>query len=145
MKKLLSFAVLSLATGCSSYVATPQYVNGGYYMIGDSNCVAYRPLSDSSIMCADTEGKETGYRTVMSAQDIQMYQMQMMENRLAMIQLQQNAQNFNQSMQQNMNYMNWQLSNQIQQNTNNLQMQMMNNQRRNINCLHTGMITNCTY
>ena len=148
MKNFTACIVFLSIVGCSSYVATPRYINGGYYMAGDSSCVAYRPLSASSIMCVDTEGKDTGYRTAMTNQDLQMYQARVMADNLAALQMQQNMQNFNQNMQQNiqnMNYFNQQMSNQIQQNTNNLQMQMMNNSRRNMNCLHTGMIMNCTY
>ena len=63
-------AILSLS-GCGG--PSPRALNGKYYWMGDSNCKRYRILSENSIMCFNSDGKEVGYRNAMSDQELQMY------------------------------------------------------------------------
>jgi len=72
--KVLVIIILALTativTGCS---AKPNFINGKYYMAGDSNCRKYRVLTSSRIMCKDSNGKDMGYRDAMTNQQLQMY------------------------------------------------------------------------
>lgn len=71
---MLNFLLVIIAislTGCAS--AMPNFYDGHYYMVGDSNCVDGRPLSNNRIMCIDSSGKETGWREAMTDQQLQMY------------------------------------------------------------------------
>lgn len=78
--KILTLALVTiLLGGCAS--AMPNFVNGKYYMGGDSNCSRYRILSESQIMCINEDGKDTGYRNAMTDQQLQMYQMQQQQNK----------------------------------------------------------------
>ena len=68
------FALICLVTllgGCAS--AMPNFFNGRYYMAGDSSCVRGRALSETRMMCINSDGQETGYRDAMTDQQLQMY------------------------------------------------------------------------
>jgi len=67
----LLFAAM-LFSGCSRG-ASPQSVNGKYYMGGDDSCIRYRVYDDNRIICIDSDGKDTGYRSAMSNQELQMH------------------------------------------------------------------------
>lgn len=103
--------VLSLGfSGCSK-TAMPNLIAGKYYMAGDDNCVRYKMLSDSRIMCQDSDGKDIGYRDPMTAQEISIYQ-QVSQQQSA--QFNQSLNNFNQQLQrqnEQMNYNNQQFFN----------------------------------
>ncbi|MDP3279483.1 MAG: hypothetical protein Q8M57_00245 [Nitrosomonas sp.] len=73
MKNILVIILVTSLAGCVSSAA-PNFYNGRYYMAGDESCVQIRALSDTRVMCADTNGKETGYREAMTDQQLQMYQ-----------------------------------------------------------------------
>ena len=75
MKKLLLLSLISLLTGCAHY-ATPQYVNGNYYLMGDDNCRRYRMAGDNSIECYTADDDYTGTRTAMTEDDIRRWQYQ---------------------------------------------------------------------
>lgn len=69
------FTLLGLAIllgGCVSS-ATPNFINGKYYMGGDPNCARYRIISSDRIMCANKNDEETGYRDAMTDQQLQIY------------------------------------------------------------------------
>lgn len=75
MKKsslLLTAIFVLILTGCAS-TAMPNNIAGKFYMAGDSNCVRYRQLTNSRIMCIDENGREVGYRDAMTDQELQMY------------------------------------------------------------------------
>ena len=57
--------------GCAS--AMPNFFNGRYYMAGDSSCVSGRVISESRMMCINSDGEETGYRDALTDQQLQMY------------------------------------------------------------------------
>jgi len=61
-----------LLAGC--YSAVPNYYNGQYYVVGDKNCVRFRAIGDTTIMCLDKKGNETGYRRAMTEQELYEYQ-----------------------------------------------------------------------
>lgn len=80
MKKFYYSTLLLMLflSGCGG--AVPNAINGKYYMGGDSNCKRYRAISDNSIMCMDSDGRETGYRNAMSDQELQMHMYQKAQN-----------------------------------------------------------------
>ena len=96
---LITFFTILLA-GCAN-PATPQLFNGHYYMTGDENCVRFRALSPTSIMCLDEASNVTGYRNAMTNQDMQMYQIRLANQQLQMQQLNQSLQQLNQQIQTN--------------------------------------------
>lgn len=98
MKYILIAAAALILSGCASSAA-PRYVNGNYYMVGDSTCVQGRQLSSTRIMCADKKGNDTGYRDAMTPQDLQMYQIQMVQQQQSMQQLTQSLQQVGQTFQ----------------------------------------------
>lgn len=80
---LILFSLLAL-TGCET--AAPNFINGHYYMAGDAACKNMTAYEPGRIMCADAKGKNTGWRTAMTDQELYVYQ----TNR--MIEAQQSAQ-----------------------------------------------------
>ena len=75
MKLLVILSALTLTTflnGCATH-AYPYAINGKYYMVGDSGCARYKVLSDTRIMCANSDDKDMGYRNAMSDQELDMY------------------------------------------------------------------------
>jgi len=74
MKKITLISLAILLGGCST--AAPNFINGKYYLAGDSNCKRYRVLSESRIMCMNKKGEEVGYRDAMTDQQLQMYMYQ---------------------------------------------------------------------
>lgn len=81
MKNVLAVLSLMLLAGCATSAA-PNFVNGRYYMAGDSNCQRYLGVAKGKMLCADAKGRPTGYRNAMSVQDMQMYQMQQMQQQM---------------------------------------------------------------
>lgn len=73
MKSMLLVILVGLIfLGCAR---TPVVANfaGKNYVVGDNNCVRYRQLTNTRIMCIDDNGREVGYRDAMSDQEIQAY------------------------------------------------------------------------
>lgn len=88
--KIFTFICLAiLLGGCVS--ATPNLINGKYYMSGDKDCRTYRQVSENQVMCGDKNGKQTGYRNAMTDQELQMHMhnQQMQQQRSQQIQMQQ--------------------------------------------------------
>jgi hypothetical protein len=71
-KIVMSILFSTLITGC---MAGPQFINGHYYMTGDSDCLYWRTRTDTSIDCysskSDTE--PNFYRNAMTDQQMQMH------------------------------------------------------------------------
>lgn len=84
MKNLIILSACVVLTACGS-VASPQLINGKYYMGGDTNCRRYssnaQGISGDEILCADKNGVITGKRSPMSMQEMQMYQMRQEQSR----------------------------------------------------------------
>lgn len=97
MKKLVLFLMVVL-TGCAS-VASPSLLDNNYYMMGDSSCVRARFISDTRIMCIQNDGTETGYRDAMTPQELQMYQVRMIQQQQSMQELTQSMQQLGQTFQ----------------------------------------------
>ena len=73
MKIFILMGLLAIGlSGCMS--ATPNYINGNYYLAGDSSCKAGRQISKTRIMCVNKKGQDTGYRDAMTDQQLYMYQ-----------------------------------------------------------------------
>jgi len=74
--KILTLALVTIFLGgcASTATAIPNFINGKYYMAGDSVCTRYRMLSESRIMCLSEDGTENDYRDAMTDQQLQMYQ-----------------------------------------------------------------------
>ena len=72
MKITVVLLSLMLLTGCASAPA-PNFFNGQYYMAGDASCESVRALSDTRVMCIDKDGKDTGYRDAITAEQITMW------------------------------------------------------------------------
>jgi hypothetical protein len=79
--KLLILALVTIFIGGCASTAIPNFINGKYYMGGDSVCSRYRILSESRIMCLSDDGTENGYRDAMTDQQLQMYQMNKQQNK----------------------------------------------------------------
>ncbi len=75
MKTITGLACVLLA-GCATSAA-PNFFNGNYYMAGDATCKQVRALSPTRVMCIDKKGNDTGYRDALTAEQLQMYHMQM--------------------------------------------------------------------
>lgn len=71
MNKIALVLIATIIGGCSS--AALNVIDGKYYLAGDSNCVRYRQLSESRIMCINKKGEEVGYRDAMTDQELQVY------------------------------------------------------------------------
>lgn len=74
---LLGLIVITvLLTGCASG-PSPKFINGAYYLGGDSNCVRYRQTNtqreDQEISCYTSDGVYTGTRSAMTYQQMQMW------------------------------------------------------------------------
>ena len=139
MKKALLGALSILLAGCTTYAA-PNFINGQYYMAGDSSGERYQVISASRIMCMDSSGNQSGYREAMTSQQLQMYQYQQVNQQLQMQQLNQQLQQTGQS---------WnQAGQQIQQASQYTAPEVMpltppgGNQ---IKCINTDIYTNCRY
>ena len=78
----------------------PNYYNGNYYMAGDPGCVRMRALSSTRIMCVDKNGVDTGYRDAMTHEQMQMYQLQMVQMQQLNQSIQQVGQTFQNAGQQ---------------------------------------------
>lgn len=138
-KSILLFLPL-LLSGCANQ-AMPNFINGRYYMLGDSSCTRYRTLSDDAVMCLNNKGEETGYRTAMTDQQLMMYQ--------ANQQMQaQQMQNINSQIQQN-NANIYQNNQRMLQGLSNYQAPQVQspyyNQNNSVKCISTGFYTNCRY
>ena len=111
MKTLLTAtfsAGILMTSGCSSDPPPELASNGNYFMVGGASCEKYRPVSQTTIECADANGNSTGYRNAMTQADMQMYtyqrqqaQQQLQALNQSSMQMQQNAYQMLQSVQQN--------------------------------------------
>lgn len=73
------FAVALALAGCaggSGPTAAPNFMNGYYYLAGDSTCTQIRQIAVGRVMCVNPQGQDTGYRDAMTDQQIQMWQYQ---------------------------------------------------------------------
>lgn len=135
----LGLACATLLGGCATS-ASPRYVNGNYYMVGDASCVRGRMLSETRIMCADKHGNDTGYRDAMSPQQMQMYQMQVAQQQVQLQQLNQQLQQmgnqFNQAGQQSLQ--------QMQQYTPPKVAPIAPSRAYDTRCINAGIYTSCT-
>lgn len=100
---LITLSTLVLFTGCAR-TAIPNNIGGKFYMAGDDNCVRYRQLSDSRIMCINGDGQETGYRNAMSDQEMQYYMHKDAQNQAEWRDLNNQLNYNNQQMQNRNNY-----------------------------------------
>lgn len=140
MIRILALGLLVVTAGCASQAATPNFVNGRYFMGGDDSCKHYRMLSSDRIMCVDSAGRDTGYRDAMTDQQLMMWQQNRAYEQMQMQQLNQQMQQASQSFQQQQ-YQNLQQSQQwsapavpsYQQNNN------------TVRCISAGIYTNCRY
>ena len=84
MKNLIILSACVILTACGS-VASPQLINGKYYMGGDTNCRKFytdgQGISGDEILCADKNGFVTGKRSPMSMQEMQMYHVRQEQSR----------------------------------------------------------------
>lgn len=69
MRTLGALALVVLLSSC----AAPSFYNGKYYMAGDLDCQSMKQVDDNRVTCYDSEKNETGYRTAMTDQQLQMY------------------------------------------------------------------------
>ncbi|MFC6486929.1 hypothetical protein [Nitratireductor sp. GCM10026969] len=90
MKRVIMLAALAAAvnlSGCATS-ASPVFIDGSYYMMGDADCARYRlHNTDKHIMCLNSKEQATGYRTAMTDQQLYMYQQNQMQQQLAAQQL----------------------------------------------------------
>ena len=109
MKKIILSiiaVVITLSiTGCGG--ATPQAVNGKYYMMGDSNCKRYTVMDSNRIMCYTSDSKKVGWRASMTDQEISMYQHNQQIAQQQSAQTQQSLNNLNNQLQRQNEQMNY--------------------------------------
>lgn len=98
MKRYLILTAAIALSGCAS-TAMPNFYAGNYYMAGDKGCVRMSSLSPTRIMCHDKKGNQTGYRDAMTREDLQVYQIVMMNQAIQNQQVNQNIRDLNQSIQ----------------------------------------------
>jgi hypothetical protein len=79
MRKLTAVWLAIFLGGCAT--GSLKLIEGKYYWGGDSNCVRYRILSESRIMCENKDGIETGYRDAYTDQQLQMYMHEQQQRR----------------------------------------------------------------
>lgn len=75
MRILIPFFACVSLSACSSGPA-PNFVNGNYYMAGDSNCKYTDSFTPTRVRCYDSKRNFTGYRDAMNVEQMQMYQAQ---------------------------------------------------------------------
>ena len=130
-------AAALLMVGCASG-PTPQYVNGGYYMGGDSQCARWRSAGTGAINCYTSDDKFTSTRYPMNRNDMAMYQsMKAQESANTDAWL---AQMNAQSAQMN------QTAQQALRSTQNYQAPVVNNfgqPSSTVRCITAGIYTNC--
>jgi len=73
IKMAIMFIIFVCLCSCSMYSAKPNFVQGNYYMTGDSNCIKGNVVNSNTIKCYTSDGKMTGYRAAMTDQQVQMY------------------------------------------------------------------------
>lgn len=88
MRILVLMGLSLFLAGCTT-AAAPNFINGHYYMSGDTNCVRAGNIAPTRIACLNAEGKPTGYRDAMTPQQIQMYQFQATQQQMQSQQMQQ--------------------------------------------------------
>lgn len=140
MNKAVLGALSVLLAGCTTYAA-PNFINGQYYMAGDSNCKSYRVISDSKIVCFDSNNNMYEYRSAMTSQQLQMYQYQQYNQQMQMQQLNQQIQQTGQSFQQSAQ----QSYQQTQQYVAPQVMPIDSPGSNQIRCINAGIYTNCRY
>lgn len=140
MKKIALCALYALLVGCSSNAA-PNFINGHYYMAGDSACSRYQVLSETRIMCMNSSGNYSGYRDAMNDQQLQMYHYQQMNEQVQMQQFNQQLQQTGQSWQQS----GQQILQQSQQYTPPAVTPIQPPGGNQVRCINAGIYTNCRY
>ena len=65
MKKLLLFFLVLSLTGCLTSPA-PNYINGRYYMAGDSDCIRGYTNTAGHLVCYNSKKQMTGTRQPIS-------------------------------------------------------------------------------
>lgn len=73
MRYVLMVVATLLVTGCR--MAGPQWIQGNYYMAGDSRCVRGQ-ISYQGLECYDRQGTFTEYRRALTPEEVQNYQVQ---------------------------------------------------------------------
>lgn len=138
MKKLTCVAAL-LVSACASGPA-PNFVNGRYFYAGDQNCKRMSDLGDGRIMCYDKKGNQTGWRSAMTGQDMQMYQMRQAQQAQEMADLSRQIDETGQSITGNLNA----LTNQYRSYTPPA-VEPIGQPRRTFTCVKAGVVTQCRY
>jgi len=85
--KVLLFTVAPLLLSSCASGASPRLLNGRYYMGGDAQCLGYRILSPTRIMCLDKSGRDMGYRDAIPHETMQIYVQQQAARRQSMAEL----------------------------------------------------------
>ena len=94
MRVVVIIAAAFMASACATSAA-PNFFNGQYYLAGDSNCKTMNSYTPTTIRCMDSKGNFTGYRSAMTAMDLQYYYSQQayQAQQIAQTQAQINANN----------------------------------------------------
>lgn len=71
MKKLMLVFLVVFLSGCMD--AAPNFINGKYYMAGDSACSKVKVKDSNTINCYNSKGEYQGYRRAMTDQQLYMY------------------------------------------------------------------------
>lgn len=138
MKRLVCIAAL-LVSACASG-PSPNFYNGRYYYAGDSSCKRMTDLGDGRIMCHDKKGNQTGWRSAMTAQDIQIYQIRQAQHAQEMADLSRQIDETGKSVTGNLNA----LTQQYQSYTPPA-VEPIGQPRRTVTCVKAGIVTQCRY
>jgi len=71
--RLVVIASAALMTSACATSAAPNLFNGQYYLAGDSTCKTMLVDTPTTIKCMNSKGEFAGYRTAMTAMDLQYY------------------------------------------------------------------------
>ncbi|MEQ1950916.1 hypothetical protein [Mesorhizobium sp. CN2-181] len=74
MKKIWLAFGLALAGCTSTPQAYPNFMNGRYYMVGDTDCRYSANVTPTRILCYDEQRQAKGYRDALTDQQLMMYQ-----------------------------------------------------------------------
>ncbi len=79
MKKIFLISFVIALVGCSS--ASPEFINGHYYLTGDKSCKVWIEKKSDTIDCYDSEETHMGHRDAMTDQQLQMFMHKELMNR----------------------------------------------------------------
>lgn len=73
MKRVALMMVASLAVASCASSPSPVWINGRYYMAGDSGCARYTQETSTRIQCYNKKGEAQGWEDAISSSEMAAY------------------------------------------------------------------------